>query len=196
MATYNDDLPKLRYIFSFNWLLVFMRFLQRWKVPHNMGEGHWATESTRLIQTPQIETIRHKVIVSTFYLWLCLITYCIFRCVRTAVSFSNVDNWANPSRIDPALLTFSDPVPGSNKRLLTRLSSPTFPVILLSLVCVAGSSLFEPSLVHNGSTKPSKFISGIFLPHEWERFIAVICMAFNEPGMTAPLQDGDITFST
>lgn len=121
---------------------------------------------------------------------------CVVSWLRTAVSFSNAANWANPSRIDPVLLTYSDPQPGSNKRVLSLLSSPTYPVMLLSLVCVSASSVLEPSLQHPGMTKPSKFINGIFLPYEWERFVAVICMAFQEPGMHAPLFENEMTFST
>jgi hypothetical protein len=88
-------------------------------------------------------------------------------------------------------------MPPKNRRVLTLLNcpSPGYPVLLLSLICVTDSGLLEPKSQFQKS-KPCKFIAGIVLPYEWERMSAVLCMAFREPSMNAPLTDGKLTFST
>jgi len=126
----------------------------------------------------------------------CLISNILSQ-MKEAVSFSNDGNCVNPSRVHPAILSFSQPMPPKNRRVLTLLKcpSPGYPVLLLSLICVTDSSLLEPKSQFQKS-KPCKFIVGIVLPYEWERMSAVLCMAFREPSMNAPLTDGKLTFST
>ena len=117
--------------------------------------------------------------------------------MKVAVSFAISENSVNPSTMDPALLFFSDALPPKNMRVLTLLKSPSLghPVLLFSLICVMDSSILEPRAQY-GRSKPCKFITGIMLPYEWERMSAVLCMAFREPCMHAPLIDSKLTFST
>lgn len=113
------------------------------------------------------------------------------------MSFKDSGNCVNPSRVDPAILSFSDPMPPMNRRVLTLLKcpSPGHPALLFSLICVTDSSLLEPR-GQFAKSKPSKFITGILLPYESERLAAVLCMVFKEPSLHAPLIDGKLTFST
>jgi hypothetical protein len=113
------------------------------------------------------------------------------------VSFNTDGNCVNPSRAHPDILSFSSPLPPRNRRVLRLLKcpSPDHPALLFSLICVTDSSLLEPSPQFSKS-KPSKFITGILLPYEWERMSALLCMVFRVPSMHAPLIDGKLTFST
>jgi hypothetical protein len=117
--------------------------------------------------------------------------------MKEAVSFKDSGNCVNPSRAYPEILSFSHPLPPKNRRLLTLLKCPTpgNPVLLFSLICVTDSSLLDvrPQFA---KSKACKFITGILLPYEWERMSAVLCMAFRESSMHAPLIDGKLTFST
>ena len=117
--------------------------------------------------------------------------------MKETVSFAYSGNCVNPSRVDPAFLSYSEPMPPKNRRVFTLLKcpSPGHPALLFSLICVMDSSVLEPRPQYPKS-KPCKFITGMLLPYEWERMSAVLCMAFREPSMYAPLIDGKLTFST
>jgi hypothetical protein len=115
------------------------------------------------------------------------------RVVKQAITFAQLGNIVNLSRIDPARLTHQGQ--GKNTSYIQTISSAQVAAALcLSPIFVTESHLHEPK--KTTFVDPFKCISGILHAQEFERLAGVVGMVFNMPSMTTQLYASAITFGT
>ena len=112
--------------------------------------------------------IRYIILVSVV-LWLILCDSLALGCLN----FSRNGRFANPSRLDPALVTCR---PADNS-FVTFKDRTADTIIFVSTVIVNESYVASPKRF--GTAGQMKYISGIFHAVEWERACSFFCMALS-----------------
>jgi hypothetical protein len=111
--------------------------------------------------------------------------------------FSDSGMYINPSRVDPAKLFVRHAYATAKNRNLTNGIGSQF-LCLTPVMCVSSSLLTPRSAPTKTGNKPRvyKFIAGVLHTVEYERFAAAMGMAWGVPGMSAPMTNNAMSFST
>ena len=110
--------------------------------------------------------------------------------MRSAITFQNSNNFANLSRVDPALISTGHL--GQTYFHLLRAGAKA--ITFTSVIIVDSCHLFEAKPAPN--SKPVKAISGALIEGEWERLIGAIGMVLHERDFKAQLFKDNLSFTT
>jgi hypothetical protein len=104
--------------------------------------------------------------------------------------FQHKGNFANLSRVDPAIISTGH----LGHTYLHLLQGGARPLIFTSVIVVDSCHLLEAKPAPN--SKPVKAIAGSLLEGEWERLIGCIGMIIHEHDFKAQLYKDNLSFTT
>jgi hypothetical protein len=110
--------------------------------------------------------------------------------LRSAIVFQRSNNFANLSRVDPALISTGH----LGQTYLHLLRGGARALTFTSVIIVDSCHLVEPKPAPN--SKPVKAISGAVIEGEWERLVGAIGMVIRERDFKAQLFKDNLSFTT